>query len=109
MVLPGLSPDWELTEEKSGAKITPICKDLLTDIPSFLLMGVGMALAVKARRAESETEPGRFVGTRPRTADSDSWRVVDGAVVPDGDAMPDVGGVVPEPLTYPLVELLVDM
>ena len=89
MVLPGLSPDWELTEEKSGANSKPICKDLLTDIPFFLLMGVGMAFAVKARRAESETEPGRFVGTGPRTVDSDSWRAGDTVGVPDREARPD--------------------
>jgi hypothetical protein len=89
MVLPGLSPDMELTEEKSGATITPICKDLLIYKPPFRWMGVGMAFTVKARRAESETEPGRFVGTGPRTVTSDSWRAPDRAAAPDGGVVPD--------------------
>jgi hypothetical protein len=49
-----------------------------------------MAFTVKARRAESETEPGRFVGTGPRTVDSDSRRVADGRVAPDWGAVPAV-------------------
>lgn len=48
-----------------------------------------MAFTVKARRAESETEPGRFVGTGPRTEDSDNWRAGDREVVPGGWVVPE--------------------
>jgi len=79
----------ELTEEKSGAASNPICKDLLIYRPPFRWIGVGVAFTVKARRAESETEPRRFVGTGPRTVDSDSRRSPDRGAAPVGEAMPD--------------------
>lgn len=50
-----------------------------------------IVFAVKARRAESETEPERFVGTGPRTADRDR------RCSTDGDA---------DPLAKPLVDAL---
>ena len=49
-----------------------------------------MDFTVKARRAESETEPGRFVGTGPRTVDSDRGRAADGGVAPDWGGVPAV-------------------
>ena len=49
-----------------------------------------MDFTVKARRAESETEPGCFVGTGPRTVDSDSRRAADGGVALDWGAVPAV-------------------
>jgi len=96
MVLPGLSPDMELTEEKSGAASTPICKDLLIYRPPFRWIGVGMDFTVKARRAESETEAGRFVGTGPRTVDRGSRRSPDGGAVP-GRALPGVDALEKRP------------
>ena len=73
-------------------------------------MGVGIAFAVKARRAESEIRPECFIGTGPRTVDRDRLRpaVPDSGVVPDSDAVPEPWAVPDGNAVDPLVEPLGD-